>query len=106
MVGEHFPSGWNGRQVFIDFIGGTSSLTGEVVDSTATGCVVELAPEGKSREFPARRIFTHGPPYGPSNSWRSCTSRVGRRMCPGLSNHRSTLSLRTFGKIMNLLGAR
>jgi hypothetical protein len=57
MVGEHFPSGWNGRQVFIDFIGGTSSLTGKVVDSTATGCVIELVPEGKSRESPARRIF-------------------------------------------------
>jgi hypothetical protein len=57
MVGEHFPSGWNDRQVSIDFIGGTSSLTGKVVDSIATGCVVELVPEGKPRESRARRIF-------------------------------------------------
>ena len=57
MVGEYFPIGWNGRQVSIDFIGGTSSLTGKVVDSTATGCVIELVPEGKPREFRARRIF-------------------------------------------------
>jgi hypothetical protein len=57
MVGEHFPSGWNGRQVSIDFIGGTSSLTGKVIDSTASGCVVELAPEGEPRESHARRIF-------------------------------------------------
>ena len=35
MVGEHYPSGWNDKQVSIDFIGGTSSLTGEVIDSTA-----------------------------------------------------------------------
>jgi hypothetical protein len=46
MVGEHFPSGWNDRQVSIDFIGGPSSLTGKVVDSIATGCVIELVPEG------------------------------------------------------------
>ena len=57
MVGEHFPSGWNDRQVAIDFIGGTSSLTGKVVDSIATGCVVELAPEDKPRESRARRVF-------------------------------------------------
>ena len=57
MVGEHYPSGWNDKQVSIDFIGGTSSLTGKVVDSTATGCVVELVPEGKSRESRGRRIF-------------------------------------------------
>jgi hypothetical protein len=57
MAGEHFPSGWNDKQVSIDFIGGTSSLTGKVVDSTATGCVIELVPEGKPREFRARRIF-------------------------------------------------
>ena len=57
MVGEYFPIGWNGRQVSIDFIGGTSSLTGRVVDSTATGCVIELMPEGKPRESRARRIF-------------------------------------------------
>jgi hypothetical protein len=44
MIGEHYPSGWNDKQVSIDFIGGTSSLTGKVIDSTATGCVVELAP--------------------------------------------------------------
>ncbi|HKH37638.1 MAG TPA: hypothetical protein VKA82_10775 [Rubrobacter sp.] len=57
MAGEHFPSGWNDKQVSIDFIGGTSSLTGKVVDSTATGCVIELVPEGKPRESRARRIF-------------------------------------------------
>jgi hypothetical protein len=57
MVGEHYPSGWNDKQVSIDFIGGTSSLTGKVVDSTATGCVVELVPEGESRRSCARRIF-------------------------------------------------
>ncbi len=56
-MGEHFPSGWNGRPVAIDFIGGTSSLTAKVVDSIATGCVVELAPEDKPRESRARRIF-------------------------------------------------
>jgi hypothetical protein len=57
VVGEHYPSGWNDKQVSIDFIGGTSSLTGKVIDSTATGCVVELVPEGKPRESRARRIF-------------------------------------------------
>jgi hypothetical protein len=57
MVGEHYPSGWNDKQVSIDFIGGTSSLTGKVTDFTATGCVVELVPEGKPRESRARRIF-------------------------------------------------
>jgi hypothetical protein len=57
MAGEHYPSGWNDKQVSIDFIGGTSSLTGKVVDSTATGCVIELVPEGKPRESRARRIF-------------------------------------------------
>ena len=57
MAGEHFPSGWNDKQVSIDFIGGTSSLTGKVVDSTATGLVIELVPEGKPRESRARRIF-------------------------------------------------
>jgi hypothetical protein len=57
MVGEHYPSGWNDKQVSIDFIGGTSSLTGKVIDSTATGCVVELVPEGEPRESRARRIF-------------------------------------------------
>lgn len=57
MAGEHFPSGWNDRQVAIDFTGGTSSLTGKVVNSTATGCVIEQVPEGKPRESRARRIF-------------------------------------------------
>jgi hypothetical protein len=57
MVGEHYPSGWNDKQVSIDFIGGTSSLTGKVIDSTATGCVVELVPEGRPRESRGRRIF-------------------------------------------------
>jgi hypothetical protein len=57
MVGEHYPSGWNDKQVSIDFTGGTSSLTGKVTDSTATGCVVELVPEGKPTESRARRIF-------------------------------------------------
>jgi hypothetical protein len=57
MEGEHYPSGWNHKQVSIDFIGGTSSLTGEVIGSTATGCVVELVPEGESTESRARRIF-------------------------------------------------
>jgi hypothetical protein len=57
MVGEHFPSGWSDKQVSIDFIGGTSSLTGEVIESTASGCVVELVPEGEPGESRARRIF-------------------------------------------------
>jgi len=57
MAGDHFPNGWNDKQVSIDFIGGTSSLTGKVVDSTATGFVIELVPEGKPRESRARRIF-------------------------------------------------
>ena len=57
MVGEHYPSGWNDKQVSIDFIGGTSSLTGKVIKSTAAGCVVELVPEGEPRESRARRIF-------------------------------------------------
>jgi hypothetical protein len=57
MEGEHYPSGWNDKQVSIDFIGGTSSLTGKVIKSTAAGCVVELVPEGEPRESRARRIF-------------------------------------------------
>jgi hypothetical protein len=57
MAGEHYPGGWNDKQVSIDFTGGTSSLTGRVVDSTATGCVIELVPEGKPGESRARRIF-------------------------------------------------
>ena len=57
MVGEHYPSGWNDKQVSIDFIGCTSSITGKVFESTATGCVVELVPEGKPRQSRARRIF-------------------------------------------------
>ncbi len=57
MVGEYYPSGWNDKQVSIDLIGGTSSLAGRVVDSTATGCVVELWPEGEASEPRSRRIF-------------------------------------------------
>ena len=57
MVGEHYPSGWNDKQVSIDFIGGTSSLTGEVIDSTAAGCIVKLVPDGELRESRARRIL-------------------------------------------------
>jgi hypothetical protein len=57
MVGEHYPSGWNEKQLSIDFIGGTSSLTGEVIDSTAAGCIVKLVPDGELRESRARRIF-------------------------------------------------
>ena len=56
-MGEYYPGGWNDKQVSIDFIGGTSSLTGKVVNSTATGCVIEVVPEGKPRESRARRIF-------------------------------------------------
>ena len=55
MEGGHYPSGWNNKQVSIDFIGGTSSLTGKVVVSTATGCVVEV--DGEPRESRARQIF-------------------------------------------------
>ena len=40
MVGEYNPSGWNHKQVSIDFIGGTTSLTGEVIHSTTAGCIV------------------------------------------------------------------
>jgi hypothetical protein len=57
MGGEHYPSGWNDKQVSIDFIGSTSSLTGKVIGSTATGCVVELVPEGEPRVSRTRRIF-------------------------------------------------
>jgi hypothetical protein len=57
MVGEHYPSSWSDKQVSIDFIGGPSSLMGKVITSTASGCVVELAPEGEPRESHARRIF-------------------------------------------------
>ena len=57
MVGEHYPSAWNHKQVSIDVIGVTSSLAGRVINSTATGCVVELVPEGEPRESRARRIF-------------------------------------------------
>jgi hypothetical protein len=67
MVGEHYPSGWNDKQVSIDFIGGTSSLTGKVIDSTATGCVVELVSDREPSEARARRSFSRGPPYDPSN---------------------------------------
>jgi hypothetical protein len=56
MVIEHYPSGWNDKQVSIDFIGGTSSLTGEVIDSTAAGCIVKLVADGELRESRARRI--------------------------------------------------
>jgi hypothetical protein len=57
MVGEHYPSGWDDKQVSIDFVGGTSSLTGKVIGSTASGCVVEMMPDGEPRESRARRIF-------------------------------------------------
>jgi hypothetical protein len=57
MIGEHFPSGWDDKQVSIDFVGGTSSLTGKVIGSTASGCVVEMMPDGEPRESRARRIF-------------------------------------------------
>ena len=57
MIGEHFPSGWDDKQVSIDFVGGTSSLTGEVIYSTAAGCIVKLVPDGELRESRARRIF-------------------------------------------------
>jgi hypothetical protein len=40
MVREYYPSDWNHKQVSIDFIGGTTSLTGEVIYSTAAGCIV------------------------------------------------------------------
>jgi len=57
MAGEHYPSGWNNKQVSIDFIGGTSSLAGRVIHSTVSGCVVEMMPDGEPRESRARRIF-------------------------------------------------
>jgi hypothetical protein len=57
MAGEHYPSVWNDKQVSIDFIGGTSSLTGEVIGSTAAGCIVKLMADGEPRESRARRIF-------------------------------------------------
>jgi hypothetical protein len=57
MIGEHYPSGWDDKQVSIDFVGGTSSLTGKVIGSTASGCVVEMMPDGEPRESRARRIF-------------------------------------------------
>jgi len=57
MVGEHYPNGWNHKEVSIDFIGGTSSLAGRVIDSTASGCVVELVSDREPGEARARRIF-------------------------------------------------
>ena len=98
MVGEHYPSGWNHKQVSIDFIEGTGSLAGRVINSTAAGRVVELVPEGEPREPRARRVFfTHGPPYNPLNCWRSRPSGIAPRLWPGLPNHRSTPSLRESG---------
>ena len=41
----------------IDFIGRTSSPAGRVIKSTATGCVVELVPDGEPREYLPRQIF-------------------------------------------------
>jgi len=57
MGGEHYPSGWNHKQVSIDFIGGTGSLTGEVISSTTAGCIVELVSDREPGESRARRIF-------------------------------------------------
>ena len=57
MGGERYPSGWNHKQVSIDFIGGTSSLAGRVINSTAAGCIVKLVPYGELRESRAWRIF-------------------------------------------------
>ncbi len=97
MVGEHYPSGWDHKQVSIDFIGGTGSLTGEVIGSTASGCVVELVPEGEPRESRARRIFY---PYSAVRSielLEDLHEPRRPRLCPGLSSHRSTLPLRDFG---------
>jgi ABC-type branched-subunit amino acid transport system permease subunit len=57
MVGEHYPSDWSDKQVSIDFIGGTGSLTGEVIGSTAAGCIVKLVSDREPGEARARRIF-------------------------------------------------
>jgi hypothetical protein len=81
-VGEHYPSGWNDKQVSIDFIGGTSSLTGKVIDSTATGCVVELVPEGEPREARARRIFF---PWAAIRSIELLEELQQRRRLPGVA---------------------
>jgi hypothetical protein len=56
MAGGPFPNEWIDRQVSIDFVGGTSSLTGKVTDSSEGGCVVEMVTEhdGGSR---TRRVF-------------------------------------------------
>jgi hypothetical protein len=82
MVGEHYPSGWNDKQVSIDFIGGTSSLTGKVVDSTATGCVVELVLEDELRESRARRIFF---PWTAIRSIELLDELQQRRRLPGVA---------------------
>ena len=81
-MGERYPSGWNDKQVSIDFIGGTSSLTGKVIDSTATGCVVELVPDGEPREARARRIFF---PWAAIRSIELLEELKQRRRLPGVA---------------------
>ena len=79
MVGEHYPSGGNDKQVSIDFIGGTSSLTGEVIGSTAAGCIVKLVPDGELRESRARQIIY---PWGAIRSIELWEESPERRGCP------------------------
>ena len=77
MVGEHYPSAWNHKQVSIDVIGVTSSLAGRLINSTATGCVVELVQDGEPRESRARQIIY---PWGAIRSielWEESPERRG-----------------------------
>ena len=97
MVGEHYPSGWNDKQLSIDFIGGTSSLTGEVIDFTAAGCIVKLVPDGELRESRARRILYPWSAVRSIELLEDLHEPRRLRLCPGLSSHRSTLPLRDFG---------
>ena len=79
MVGEHYPSAWNHKQVSIDVIGVTSSLAGRVINSTATGCVVELVQDGEPRESRARQIIY---PWGAIRSIEFWEESPERRGCP------------------------
>jgi hypothetical protein len=93
MVGEYFPIGWNGRQVSIDFIGAPARLRTRWSIPPRPGVSSNWCRRASQESLVLGESFTRGPPYDPSNCWRSCTSRVGPRLCPDLSNYRSSPSL-------------